>query len=149
MAIIQNTGFYRGFSNGAASPLTYSAASNFIKIYQTLANMPADADNYLEANHTADLLATFNNWTLVIDAKPATADDPNFGKLVFSTFPNPNTVNGTGTGTAAWYAMYRIPYVFLGEVTLSAGTGTLQIDSLSIINGSPVQLLDWSVVFKI
>ena len=148
MTIIQNTGFYRGFAEGMGA-FDGAASSNFIKIYQNLANMPADADNYVEANHTADLLVTFSNWSVAIDTKPATADDPNFGKIVFSVLPNPNTVNATGTGVAAWYAMYNsTTEVILGEVSLAGGLGTLQVDNLSMVNGSPVQILDWAIVFK-
>lgn len=148
MAIIQNTALYHGYAIGV-STFDSSPSLNFIKIYQTLGNMPADADNYLEANHTADLLVTFDNWTIVIAPTPATPDDVNWGKLEFSQFPTPSVVNGTGTGTAAWYAMYSAANeVILGEVSLSPGVGSLQIDNLSIVNGSPVQVLDWSIVFK-
>ncbi len=152
MAIIQNTALYRGYATGV-SLFTFSPSGNLIKIYQTLGNMPADADDYLEANHTADLLVTFGGWTFVVGATPTNADDVNWGRVEFGTFPNPSVVNGTGTGVAAWYAMYNAATeVILGEVSTPGGSplgsGSLQIDNLSIVNGSPVQILDWAIIFK-
>ncbi len=154
--MIQNTGFYRGMAEGFVG-FDSSAANNFIKIYQNLANMPADADNWSIVGNSADELVTFNNYlvtvistTTITGGKP----DPNWGKVTFSTagFPNPATINATASGTAAWYAMYDSTGsqqdIILGEVSLSGGNGTLQIDALTLTIGNPITILDWGFTFR-
>lgn len=151
MAIIQSTGFYKGVANGFLA-FDGGTATNTIKIYQNLANMPADADNWSSAGSVADELATFTSWAIA-STTGVNGDDPDWGKVTFTAgtgLPNPSTVTATGTGIAAWYAMYNSAAetsVILGEITLAGGTGTMVLDSLNLTTGSNTTIQTWAISF--
>ncbi len=117
-----------------------TSTSNFIQIYK--GTMPLDANDWTSGG--ADLLVEFTQLKLT---QAITQGDVQ--SMIFSQTPNPNPVNATATGTAAWYAMYNTapgtPGPMLGDVSVFGGTATLQLDSVSITNGNPVTIKHFGV----
>ena len=151
MTIMMNKRFF--WAMATAFTRWDSTAQDNIKIYK--GTMPADADSYDPASptYTVDELVTFTTWNL---STPTGSDnqDAAQGRCEFTPttgFPTPSTVNATGAGTAAWYAMYRadqLSRILLGDVTLSGGTGSLFLDSLGLTIGNPVTIINWGIHFK-
>jgi len=162
MAIIRaNFGFYDSMIRGLVSTAFFIDASgpnNRIEIYA--GPMPADADSFFSGypgagSPTSNLLATFSDFRITQNTVPSTGNNLDVQEAMFTGGfePNPGTVTATGTGIAVWYAMYNTTRfathgALLGDCSISGGTGSVHLDSLSIVAGSPVQLLHWGVRFQ-
>lgn len=112
-------------------------ANNRLIVYK--GTMPLDADDYIEANFTSDVLCTFANFDTVRSSG-----------LIYTRIldPAPASVTATGTGTAAWFAMFATTStsrVILGDVTEDGGGGLLTIGSVNITSGATVTFVNFAI----
>lgn len=141
MTVICNLGYRQRLAN-TAPVLDGTASTNRFYIYK--GTMPTNVSNWVIADNSSDLLAIFSNFTFV----KSTAG--NKDRIVCSTLPSPSTVNASATGTAAWYAFVNDSQTykyFFGDVTTNAGTGSLHLDSVSLVSGNPVTIENFGIAF--
>lgn len=151
MAILGNFGLGHAMAQGFPGAFSTTASNNKIEIYS--GTMMSEADDWVVGGpgSPSNLLVTFSNFRpLNAPGVNATYD---VQAVIFSSTqkPNPNPVNATATGTAGWYAMYDSAAedgVLLGEVSVTGGTGTLQLDSVSLTSGNPVTITHWGLRFN-
>jgi hypothetical protein len=63
------------------------------------------------------------------------------------TGTDPASVNAVASGTASWFRMTDNSgdVVMDGDVTVTAGSGTMKLSSLSIVSGSPVDITSLTI----
>ncbi len=142
----------RGYRSKIANtyPLLDNATLSLNKLIVFKGIMPVNLSNWVEADNSADKLVQFTNFNFIASTIG------NKDRVIFNTFPSPDTVNAVGTGIAAWYAYVNngvVSRYFFGDVTLNTGNGSLHIstggspDSLSIVSGNPIIIQNWSVQY--
>jgi len=146
MTLMVNFGFYDAMTEGLEGWMTTSNTQNYLEIYS--GTMIDDPDDWVVGGvgSPTGLLVTFSNFRAI----HGYSTDVQALYFQAGLTPNPNPVNASATGTAAWYAMYTLSRAepLIGEVTVTGGTGTLQLDSLSLTSGNPVTITHWGLRFE-
>ncbi len=128
------------YAIGLASTYTSLSVNNILGIYK--GTMPASVDNFDPTTRASDLLVEFNNFSLINSST----------KVRFNSFPSPDIVVASATGTATWYVIYKSAATgdFMGDVTANGGTGTTIITNdnaggVVIVSADNVQILDFGI----
>jgi len=133
MTILMNFAACNAMADGLSNICYPTTNRNVLEIYK--GTMPADPDTWTSGG--TDLLATFTSYRFY----ESDSLDPQ-GLFMYIP-PTVNPVNATATGTAAWFAHYVNFGSFgwmLGDVSTTAGTAAVRLDSLSLTAGNPVTL---------
>lgn len=138
MTILTGTQYTKQMARGLPLADSTSGSQNKFVIFK--GTIPSNLTNWTEASNAADKLVEFNNFFFVQSGS----------RVLMSAAPNPSIKNATASGTASWYAWYPANnptrYLF-GDVSDVLGTGSLQLDSVTITSGNPVQFINWAIEY--
>ena len=133
MAVLHlSTAAQNALANAIATLVDADAGAGKILIYD--GTIPTNANT---AVGSQTLLATVN------------LADPAFGSASAGviTGTDPASVNAVATGTASWFRMTDNSgdVIMDGDVTVTAGSGTMKLSSVSLTSGGPVDITSLTV----